>query len=640
MQKSRETLEREILFHNYRYFILNDPVISDFEYDKLVLELKKIAPDSPVLQEIGAGIMEKIDPERAIPHITPMLSLDKCYNDTELINWASNFKSDVIISPKIDGLAAALRYDKNGILTLALTRGDGQKGENITGNIYTIQDIPTRINFNDIEVRGEIYMKLSVFDKYKNTFANPRNLASGAIKQKDSQKAKEYNLSFIAYDIIGGKFKTEEEKISVLKNFGFDVVLAKFIKRENFSNCFLEFLEKNKKEFDYEIDGVVFKANEILEQERLGSTIHHPRYAIAYKLQGEEGTSFVKDVVWSVARTGVITPVCIIEPIKLSGAYIERASLHNYGFVKKMEIRINSKVSVMRRGGVIPNIERVIEKGYGKEVLIPSGCPGCGSATRIEDDFLYCTKRNQCRSASIAYLEHFIKVIECDGFGDKLIEKLYDENLVKEAHQFFELKKEDLMKLERMGEKLANKLLKNLSEKKKLSLDVFLRSLGIDELGTHVAQILANFKALDKILILSEEDLLKIHTIGEVTAKSVVHGLKENKKNIDELLKYITIVSEETGEDKPLFGKSFVFTGALSGLSRDEASRIIKKMGGTVKETVIQDLTYLVVSDENIEVGEKSNKLTKAEKYIKDGAKIKIIKEKDFIKLLDIKFNV
>lgn len=624
MKNEITKLERDILFHNYRYFVLADPVISDPEFDQLVEKLKKVAPNSPVLQEIGAGKLE--DPGNAVSHDASMLSLDKCYDAETLSKWADTFAGKVIASPKIDGLAASLKYDKNGVLYLAATRGDGKKGENITRNIYLIDDIPHTLSAGPLEIRGEAYMKLSVFKKYASEFSNPRNLAAGAIKQKDHVKAKKYSLSFLAYDVLNKKnIKTEWEKVDFLRKNGFSTVEFLLLEKEKLESAYDKFLFA-KDSFDYEVDGVVYKANDIAQQEKLGSTIHHPRFSIAYKFQGESGTTTVTDVKWGIARTGVITPVCHIKPIKLSGAQVSKASLHNYGLLQKMNLKIDDIVVVMRRGGVIPNIELIKEHIGKQKVVAPQTCPSCGKKTIIQDDFLFCSDPENCRDVNLSNLEHFIKILEVDGFGEKLIKKLYDENLVKKPHDFFLLKKEDLLNLERMGDKLASKLIANLYEKRELALAVFLRSLGIDELGAHASEILAEFKSLEKIFSLSEEDLTSIHTIGEITAKSIVNGFKQNKSEINSLLKFITIKKQDKKQG-PLADKSFIFTGKLENFSRKEASDIVKNQGGKVLSSITKDLDFLVVGE-----GKEGNKIKKASEYIGQGAAIKIIYEKEFIK--------
>jgi len=544
-----EGLESEIRRHNRLYFEKQMPEISDYEFDRLVERLKKLKPGSAVLSEIPGDFSEKAK----VRHLSPMLSLDKCYNEKDLQDWSSKFEGDIVASPKIDGCATELRYDEKGHLTLAATRGDGMIGEDITANARMIADIPQKISLHEsdrsdrsdksIEIRGEIYMRLSVFKKYKGDFANPRNLAAGAIKQKDPRKTRDYQLSFWAYDLIGLPLKTEWEKRESLKKLGFPVTPSRRIRKEEMQQVFDGFL-KNRETYDFETDGVVFKTDLVAEQERLGSTAHHPRYAIAYKFQGDSGTTTLRDVEWSVARTGVITPVGIVDPVELSGATVTHVSLHNYGLMKKLGLRKGSKTLMMRRGGVIPNLESVVEAGRGAPFEPPQKCPSCGKPTEIRDDFLYCTNKEGCRKAKMEELEHFIKVIECDGFGEKLIEQLYDNGFLKDPADFYRLKKEDLLELERMGDVLATKLIGNIQAKRELPLDLLLRSLGIRELAKHTSKILVKeFKALDRVLKISEEELSAIHSIGPVIAKEVVEGLRRKRGLIEKLIRHVRLVS-------------------------------------------------------------------------------------------------
>ncbi|MBI4373937.1 MAG: NAD-dependent DNA ligase LigA [Deltaproteobacteria bacterium] len=497
------------------------------------------------------------------------------------------------------------------------------------------------------EIRGEIYMKLSVFKKYRTEFANPRNLAAGAIKQKDPAKTREYQLSFFGYDLLGFPLKAEIEKLELLRSFHVPTVEAKRIKKEKMREIYDYFLAK-RESHDYETDGVVLKADSISEQERLGFTAHHPRYAIAYKFQGDSGVTTLRDVEWSVARTGVITPVGVVEPVELSGAMVTRVSLHNYGMMKELGLRKGSKVLMMRRGGVIPNLESVVEAGRGEPVEPPGKCPACGSRTERREDFLYCTNREGCRKAKRDELEHFIKVIECDGFGEKLIEQIYDSGFVKDASDFYQLKKENLLELERMGEVLATKLIGNLQARRELPLDLFLRSLGIRELAKHASKILMKqFRTLDRILKVSEEELSAIHSIGPVIAKEVVEGLKRKRGLIERLLRYVTLAENPPipplSKGGSLRGKKFLFTGSLVSMERGKAEKLVEAKGGEVASGVTQDLDYLVVGDGGVlrqvqgpgrSRGRAGSKLEKAKALQAKGGEVKIVSEGEWKRLM------
>ncbi len=650
---SVEALEKEIAHHNELYFEKNKPEISDYDFDRLVERLKSLKPDSAILTDIPADYSVK--DFKKVSHRSPMLSLNKCYDEEDLNDWASKFEGEVLVTPKIDGLATELCYDAHGNFILGATRGDGFVGEDISANIKMIEDIPQKIKLMNqrqrpvegegatrapvISIRGEIYMKLSVFQKHKETFANPRNLAAGAVKQKDPKKTKDYRLSFLGYDILGMPFEKEADKFKWLHSFKVPTVEMKLCKKETMQEAYEYFLAK-RDSHDYETDGVVFKANSMAEQERLGFTAHHPRYSIAYKFQGDSSATFLKDVEWSVARTRVITPVGVVEPVELSGATVTHVSLHNVGLMQKLGLRKGAKVLMMRRGGVIPNLESVLEPGKGEEFKIPLKCPSCGAPTQVRDDFLYCTNQEACRRAKMQELEHFIKVIECDGFGEKLIEKLYDNGFVQAPADFYSLRVEDLLELERMGEVLAQKLIGNIQSKKKLPLDVFLRALGIRELAKHSSKILVKeFGTLKKIFSLKEEDLASIHTIGPVIAREVVEGLRKKKTLIEKLLKHVKLshpplTKEGGGGALSLTGKSFVFTGTLAAMDRREAEKKVEALGAEIASGVTKELTYLVIGSEGYKNRQKGNKWIKAEQLISKGASLKIISEEEFLKML------
>lgn len=618
-------LEKEVRWHNRLYFVEHAPEISDYEFDRLVEELKRKRPDSKVLSELQSDVSKH---DAKVHHETPMLSLDKCYDEKAIAEWAAKFEGDVVASPKIDGCAVSIRYGSNGRVFLAATRGDGREGENVTANVKKVKAVPQSIVLKNVEVRGEIYMPLSVFDRYKDEFANPRNLAAGAIKQKDPQKTADYSLSFFAYDLLGAQARTEEAKYGLLQKEGFAIVEWKKIPKEKIQNVYEYFLSRRAK-YDFETDGVVFKVNSVDEQAGAGATAHHPRYAIAYKFQGDSGVTTLLDVEWSVARTGVITPVAVVEPVELSGALVRRASLHNAGLMKRLGIAKGAKVVMMRRGGVIPNLESVVAPGHEK-IEIPKECPSCGSPTRMEDDFLYCTKPKSCVRSKIGELEHFVKVVGIDGFGEKLLAQLYENGVVTDPSEFYDLTTEDLLQMERMGETLVSKLISNIEAHRKIPLDVFLRSLGIRELGQHAAKILASLGPLDKIRVLQIDELSEIHTIGPVIAKEVVEGLNARSNFIDKLLKNVEIEKPATLGGGALAGKSFLFTGALVAMERSEAQRIVESRGGVAAQSVTKDLDYLVVGDG----GGAGSKLEKARRLSSSGGRVKIIGEKEFLKLV------
>jgi DNA ligase (NAD+) len=639
-------LEAEVRRANRLYWDEHKPELSDYDYDRIVNRLKALAPSAKVLDEMGATIAADPTVGDAPPvrHKARMLSLDKCYSHEDLLKWGGDFKGKVMVSPKFDGIACSLHYDGEGRLSLAATRGDGAVGENITANARVIADIPERIPSRDVEVRGELYMKLSVFERYKaEGFANPRNLAAGAIKQKDSKKSQAYGLSFAAYDLVGTEHATEHEKMEALARMGFPPIEKAVIEKSEMLSAY-EDLASRRSKLDFEIDGIVYKADATAEQRRLGATSHHPRYAIAYKFQGDSGTTLVREIEWSVARSGAITPVALIDPVTLSGATVSRASLHNAGFLDKLSLTKNATVLVMRRGGVIPNVEFVTKPGE-VPFELPTSCPSCGGALRREGDFFFCAAPRACRSSVIGQLSHYADVVGILGFGDSLLAGAFDRGLLRRPADFYTLTERKLLTLDRMGSRLAKRLLREIDRARKLDLATFLRAFGMHEVGKLVSEILAErFGSLERIYAVDEVELATIHRIGPVIARSVVKALRETREEIDATLAHVEIVAltdrpaasaaeaTRSGGVAVLAGQSFVFTGSLATMRRAEAERLVKDRGGVAQDNVTKNLTFLVVGDHRTE--EKSSKEKVADKFIEQGARIQVITEKAFLALV------
>lgn len=657
-------LEAAIRHHNHLYWDLNQPEISDYEFDRLVRRLRELEPNSPVLEELGAQISERFG--SAVSHRAPMLSLDKCYDDRELLTWANGFSGLFLATPKMDGVAASVRYDRYGRLRIAATRGSGTVGEDITFNAQTIKGVLHRLVCNprsdEFEIRGEIVCPLSVFQRYKEycerherdamTPANPRNLAAGTLRLKEKTLAAETakadllrDFIFMAYDLDGG-YETEAEKFAELNAFGFITVEYRLIERNAMTSTYEAFAAK-RAEYDYEIDGVVFKVNEVSEQRRVGVTAHHPRYAIAYKFQGESGTTRLIRVEWNVARTGAITPVAHIEPISLSGATISRASLHHAGYIDKLKLSLGAKIVVTRRGGVIPNVEFVVEPGT-HAIEIPARCPSCHGDVTLDGDFLYCKQPSQCRLAVIASLSHYCKIVDIQGFGEKVLERCYERGMLKSPVDLYRLTESMLLDAlkndaakQSHPEKLARKLLEQIDAHRELPLDLFLRALGINELGKHVAMLLSEqYRTLEQIRALDIERLAQLHSVGPIIAKSVVVGLRDNATLIDELLRYVTIIENESRSvshddaSGALVGKSFVFTGKLLSFDRETAQKRVRALGGSTPSNVTQDLDFLVVGDGK-EAQAKSSKQKKAEQLMAQGKPIRILSEREFLALTE-----
>ncbi|MBL8739824.1 MAG: NAD-dependent DNA ligase LigA, partial [Myxococcales bacterium] len=576
-------------------------------------------------------------------HAEAMLSLDKCYEPQELADWATTFEGTSVAMPKFDGIACSLHYDDKGRLVRAVTRGDGKVGDDITANAVHIKDIPKKTKAKPssmptsgrtLEVRGEIYMSLSVFARYKaEGMANPRNLTAGAIKQKDPKKSAAYTLSFAAYDLIGSDLPTQVDALAYLVEMGFPKVDHYVLDRADIFRGYEEFA-KQRPDLDYEIDGVVFKANSVKEQRRLGHTSHHPRYAIAYKFQGDSGTTKLVDIEWSVARTGAITPVAIVEPVALSGVTVTRASLHHAGFIEKKDLTVGAEVEIVRRGGVIPNVERVVKAG-GAKYTIPTECPSCKRGVEMRKDFLFCKDPSTCRDAIIGQLGHYAGTTDMMGFGGSILSGAYDAGFLSSPADFYKLTWEQLAKLDRCGEKVAKKLIKEVDKKRKLELGTFLRALGINELGKKISELLANqYGTLDAVLALEEAELAAAHGVGGVIAKSVVDGLKEMRPLIDDLAKVVELSAPaKGGSTGPLAGKSFVFTGKMVAFARSEGEKRVRALGGAVLGSVAKGLDYLVVGADK--TGGPSTKQKAADKLIAAGASLKIIGEDEYLAMVE-----
>lgn len=624
------SLEEQVRHHNRLYWDEAKPEISDYEYDQLVLRLRALAPDSPVLAEMGPS--RRFGAE--VRHREPMLSLDKCYSEEDLRDWLDGFEGEVIAMPKFDGIACTLHYDATGALVMAATRGDGVSGDDITQNVLAIADVPARVpSGRALEVRGEIYMRLSVFAAFKSEgMANPRNLTAGAVKQKDRKKSAAYRLSFAAYDLVGDGAETQERELVHLAELGFPKIDYLVLPRDRAFEGY-EQLAKLRPTLDYEIDGVVFKVNRLSEQRRLGQTAHHPRFALAYKFQGDTGVSVLKEVEWSVARTGAITPVAIVEPVALSGVTVTRASLHNVAFIDRLDLSLGAKVTLVRRGGVIPNVELVVEKGAAV-VVVPVACPSCGTATVRERDFLFCSVPRSCKGAILGQLAHYAAVTDMMGFGEVVLEGAYGAGLLRDAADFYTLEIDALSRLERVGDKLAKKLRAEVDKKRTLGLATFLRALGIADLGKHVSQVLADrYRTLDAVLAVTQAELAATHGIGEIIAEHVTTGLGEAAPLIARLREHVKIAEETAATiDGPLTGKSFIFTGKLVALSRGEAEKRVRKAGGAVLSSVTKQLDYLVVGADK--TGGPSTKQKAADKLIAAGARIRILSEEELLAML------
>ena len=655
---SADELHTLIRRANREYWQEQRPSMPDVLYDQLTERLRFLEPDAPILREIGGSvpakppvIAEMISEQHPasrfgapVPHRHPMRSLGKCYDDETLAKWASEFEGEIIAMPKMDGVALSIHYDARGELRVAATRGDGRVGEDVTKNILGVEDIPHRLGDpgEALEIRGEVYMRLSTFAQFASEYANPRNLTAGTLKQKDGDPERCKLLSFFAYDLLGPLMEDERAKFNRLAKLGFqhEGHAIEFVTAGDLAANFKRFGEK-RAELDYEIDGVVYRTSLQREQVRLGETAHHPKWALAYKFQGESGNTVLDDVLWSVSRTGTITPVALLTPINLSGASIGRASLHNLSRFHELQLSRDCTVEVTRRGGVIPMVERVVKRVEDAPAFaVPSACPACGGAVVVraerEAEFLMCEVPAQCQQARISSLEHFAKISDIQGFGPKVIEQCVERGLLREPADFFSLQHEQLRTLERLGDKSARNLVEAIAARARLELPTFLQALGVNHLGRQYAELLAErFVRIEDVLSASREALIELRGISDLVADSLLSGLEGLAAVIDNLRRHVEVVPYErpteptpTNPEHPLAGKNVLFTGTLTECDRKSAQAMVKTAGGVSARAVNAALDVLVVGTGR---GAKSSKQKKAEVLIDEGASIQIISEVEFL---------
>ena len=637
---SEAELEAAIVEHNRKYWELNAPEITDAEFDLLVRELTARNPDSPVLARVPSSTITG----DKVRHGAPMLSLDKCYTAEELDKWFARFDGTAIATQKIDGLAVSLRYDGRGRLALAATRGDGETGELVTANMLVVGGVPAQVAAANIEVRGEAFMPVSTFNaRYAEAFANPRNLAAGALKQKDPAKTEAYGLHFLAYDLQGDPtIATEADEMERLRSLGFTVSPYEVCARGEGQAAF-ERLAATRQDLDYETDGIVFKINDLALQHGLGNTAHHPRGAVAYKYQGESGASTLTGIEWSVSRTGAINPVALIAPVFLSGVTVSRVSLHNLSIMAKLAgeqpLAVGAQVAVTRRGGVIPHIESVVRAGEGPALVPPATCPSCGAPTEIREDILVAEHAPTCTGAASRRLLHVASALDLDGFGPKLIEQLFAAGLIAEPADFYALDAAKLTSLERLGEKTSTNLLASIEARRTLRFASFLNALGAPEVGEQLSRDLeGHFESLPALLDASADQLTAIPGVGPRVSASILGFVAENRPWIERLAACVSLIwppkSAATG---PLAGKKFVFTGSLASMSREAAQEQVRSLGGATPSSVSGEVDFLVVGDADYDkmlAGKVSSKLKKAMALREAGGRILIVPERDFLPML------
>jgi DNA ligase (NAD+) len=642
--------------HDSKYYVEDDPEISDFEYDQLVSELKAlesdhpdlILPDSPTKRVSGRPLKEF----PAVKHKVPMLSLDNSYSpedlrefDGRVRRWLSDEPIEYVVEMKIDGLGVALVYE-DGLLLRGATRGDGISGEDITANIRTIRSIPLKLkgsSLDNSEVRGEIYMPISSFKRLNreregggdSLFANPRNAAAGSIRQLDPSivASRRLDAFFYTLSFAEREFRNHWECLEAMKASGLrinpNITRLKTIE-EVIDHCLS--WEKRREELDYEIDGMVIKIDSLDQQRRLGQTAKNPRWAIAYKFAAKQRTTKVKDILLQVGRTGAMTPVADLEPVSLGGITVSRATLHNEDEIRRKDIRIGDTVLIERAGDVIPEVVKVIAEkrdGSEREFKMPASCPACGSKIiREADEAVARCIDSSCPAQLKQKIRHFAirDAMDIEGLGEAIISQLVDRGLIHSIADIYSLDEGSLMALERMGEKSAKNLLEEIGSSKARGLERLLYGLGIRHVGETVAMSLTNrFKTMDALLGASKDALLRVEGIGEIIADSIVDFFSEpSNRQLIELIRSrgvsFSAIAQASGT---LDGKTFVFTGALKKYSRSEVGSRVESLGGRVGSNLTKKTDFLVVGED------PGSKVKEAEKL-----GIVILTEGDFLRLI------
>lgn len=658
-----DKLRREIRHNEYLYYVLDAPEITDAEYDRMMVRLRElearypdsIPADSPT-QRVGGRASSQFTEVR---HLEPLLSLGNVFSAEELRAFDERVRSglpagskvEYVMEPKIDGLACSLIYE-NGKLVRAATRGDGVVGENVTANVRTIRSIPLTLKVPEgeavpelLDVRGEVYMPRQAFmrlneqraERGESEFANPRNAAAGSLRQLDPQVTASRSLSFFAYYLVGeGAQPKHSESLALLARYGFKVSENyKVVENIDEAIKYIGDFNELRQGLSYDTDGAVIKVNDVYQQRILGATGKDPRWATAYKYPPEQAETTLEDIDWRVGRTGVLTPTAVLTPVKLSGSVISRATLHNEDFIRAKDIRIGDRVVINKAGEIIPEVLRVVvEKRTGdeKEVEIPSVCPECGWRVERqgEEAAIRCTNPH-CPALGREGLIHFVSrdAMNIDGCGPSVINALLDAGLVRDAADLYSLRKEDLLKLERMGEKSADNLLAALAESKKNELDKLLFALGIRHVGAKVARILATeFGSMEKLQQAQPEELAQIRDIGDKIAESAVTWLNV-PANIDLVERLaaagltMTFTPPASQEDNPFFGKTLVFTGTMPTLGRAEAKTMAQDVGAKVSGSVSKKTDYVIAG------AEAGSKLEKAQQL-----GVTVIDEAEFLRML------
>ncbi|TRZ49451.1 NAD-dependent DNA ligase LigA [bacterium] len=661
IQKKIENLRRKIRHHDYRYYVLTQPEVSDKEYDDLMQQLKTLehkypqykSEDSPTVR-VSGGTIEGFE---TVKHKQKMFSLDNTYSFQELKDWDTRLRKglrqeniEYVVELKIDGLSANLTY-KKGKLIIGATRGDGESGEDVTPNIKTIRAIPLKLMGEDvpdlIEIRGEVYLArqdLEALNKERQIqgevlFANPRNAAAGSLKLLDTAVVAKRRLNFFAHSL--GEYKradiaTQWDFLQALKNWGLPVNgHSRLLKDSEEVIAYCKSWQEKREKLSYDIDGIVVKVNGLSQQKRLGFTLKSPRWAVAYKFPARQATTAVKNITVQVGRTGVITPVAELAPVECAGVVISRATLHNFDEIERLGIKIGDRVVIERAGEVIPKIVKVIESlrsGKEKEFKVPKSCLACGAqiTKEKEEEVAYRCVNPLCPAQLERRLSHFAcrQAMDIEGMGVAVIEQLVSKGMVRDFADIYSLKKADFLRLELFKEKKAENLLSAIEKSKKQPLSRFLYGLGIRHAGEKAAYVLAKkFRTLDNLIQAGKEDFDAIYEVGSVMAESIVNFFRQADTRA--LIKKIKAAGFNPQEliaaagKSGLTGKNVVFTGQLAGFSRSSAENLVRQLGGNAASGVSKNTDFLVAGENPGSKYEQAKKLG-----------VKIINEKGFQEMI------
>lgn len=663
VQKRIEELIDLINYHNEKYYNQDSPEIEDFEYDNLMKELIQLEEANPELKRndspsnrVGGKPLDKFE---QVVHKIPMLSLSNGYSWGDLRDFDSRVRESVgedveyVVEFKIDGLSVGLNY-KNGVFESGATRGNGIVGEDVSKNLMTIKNIPLNINEKgELTVRGEVYISKCDFEQINKIqeendqplYANPRNLAAGSLRQLDSKLTAKRPLDIFIFnleDINSNDFKTHSESLEYLKSLGFFVSPNfKVFKSMEEIIEHIKYWTDHREDLDFGIDGMVIKVNNLAQREQMGYTAKSPRWAIAYKFPAERKETKLLDIIVEVGRTGNITPTAVLEPIRLAGTTVSRATLHNEDYIKEKDIKINDTVLVQKAGDIIPQVVEVIkDKRTGDEIEfnMPEKCPVCGEPTiRLEGEAAVKCINISCPAQIRRGIIHFAsrEAMNIDGLGESIITLLLKENLISNISDLYYLKKEQVSSLERMGDKSATNLINAINKSKENDLWRLINGLGIKLIGTKAAKVLANeFKDLDKLINATEDELVNLDEFGKTMADSVIEFFKEEKNlAVIENLKSVGVNTKLIESDNEKISKIFdkmkiVLTGTLPTLKRNDAKDLIEKRGGKVTSSVSKSTSFVLAGEE------AGSKLTKA-----NDLGIKVIGEEKFLQLIELKTN-